>query len=536
MKKASTPSFILELPLRTTTSDESFILKQLNTGRQVYNACVGELIKRLDLMKQSKDYQRAVKIPKGKLGSVNQKTRTLAFAELNKRFKFTPYDISEYATDQIRDSWIGDHVNSRLTQTISARAFKTVQKKAFRIAKRVRFKGRNQFDSMEGNDNKTGLIFRDGILNFKELKIPCIIDEHDEYQKYGLKHRVKYCRIVRRKFGLKNRFYVQLILEGLSYKNPDNIIGTEEVGLDIGPSTIAYVGDTTAELKEFCPELKPDWRKKCRLQRKMDRSKRTMNPDNYNENGTIKKGRKGRKFWQQSNIYKRTRNALANHERKVAAHRNSLHGKLANEIIAVGVKIKTEKISYKAWQKMYGKSILMKAPSMIVNKIQRKAENAHGYLHEIPTYSTKLSQTCHICTVQVKKPLNQRWHRCCDIEIQRDLYSAYLAKCVDKTTDVLDIIKANKLWSSLEPVLNNAISRTEARVAEQLAANKSVNGRTHVPSSFGLAQRQSRSHIKPEKTTTKAIDDVIQNADESYREVVSKSGTPCLKTGEGSVE
>jgi len=73
MKKTSTPSFILELPLRTTTSDESFILKQLNTGRQIYNACVGELIKRLDLMKQSKDYQQAVKIPKGKLGSVIKK-------------------------------------------------------------------------------------------------------------------------------------------------------------------------------------------------------------------------------------------------------------------------------------------------------------------------------------------------------------------------------------------------------------------------------------------------------------------------------
>ena len=32
-------------------------------------------------------------------------------------------------------------------------------------------------------------------------------------------------------------------------------LGKEEIGLDIGPSTIAIVGESKAELKEFCEEV-----------------------------------------------------------------------------------------------------------------------------------------------------------------------------------------------------------------------------------------------------------------------------------------
>ena len=514
--KCTTPSFILELPLKVTSLDESIILTRFDIGRQVYNACVGESLKRLNLIQQSKNYKSAIKIPKGTKGSDNQQTRSKIFSKLNEEFGFREYDISEYAL-KLRSGWISKHLNSRLTQIISKRAFKAVQKKAFKKAKRVRFKSKNQFDSIEGNDNKTGLIFRNNTLNWNSLSIPCIIDKKNIYQEYGLNHDVKYCRVVRRKINQKNRFYLQLVLKGKPYQN--HPIGDEEVGLDIGPSTIAYVGDTTAELKQFCNTLKPEWRKKRILQRKMDRSRRATNPDNYNENGTIKRGRKGRKFWTQSRKYKETQNLHLEHERKLAAHRKSLHGELANEILSVGNKIKTEKILYKAWQKMYGKSVLMRAPSMIVDMIQRKAENAHGgYLHEIPTYSTKLSQTCHICGAQVKKPLNERWHICCDIKMQRDLYSAFLAKCVDKTIDSLDITRANYLWSGLEPILNNAISRVE-----QDAKQSAISGNL-VPASFGLAQRQSRSHFKPEITMTNISDVVIQYADESWKEVTVNAG------------
>ncbi len=44
-----------------------------------------------------------------------------------------------------------------------------------------------------------------------------------------------------------------------------------------------------------------------------------------------------------------------NAERRLAAHRKSLHGKLAHDIVSAGITICIEKTSFKGWQKQYGK-------------------------------------------------------------------------------------------------------------------------------------------------------------------------------------
>jgi putative transposase len=144
--------------------------------------------------------------------------------------------------------------------------------------------------------------------------------------------------------------------------------------------------------------------------------------------------------------------------------------------------------------------------------LKRKAENAGGCLNLFPTQTTRLSQICHICGKYVKKPLSQRWHICCDIEMQRDLYSAFLSKCVDVSTGSLDIARAKTLWPGLEPVLREAISR----------AYQSANGWRIIPASFGIGnRRQSGSPVKPEETVTEAADAVVRiNEDESRREVI----------------
>lgn len=498
--KSKTPSFITELPLKTTSADEATILVRLNTGRQLYHACLGETLNRLGLIQQSKEYQRIIKLPK-------TKERTEAFKNLNKDYGFTDYDIQHYATG-VRNSWIKEHVNSHIAQKLATRAFKAVQKKAFGIAKNVRFKRKNQFDSLEGKNNETGLRFKNNTLHWSGLEIPCIIDENNDLISYGLKHKVKYCRIVRRKINSINRFYVQLILEGTPYQNPNHKIGTEEIGLDVGPSTIAIVGDTQAYLKQFCSELISDQKAKRKLQRKLDRSLRATNPDNYNENKTVIKGKRFKK----SNRYKALSNKLAETERKLTAHRKSLHGKDINKIIAIGTRIQTERISYKGWQKRYGKSINLRAPSMFMNSLKRKAENAGGYLLDFSTRTTKLSQTCHICNTTTKKPLSQRWHTCCNINAQRDLYSAFLSKCVNVKTNTLDIVKANSLWQGTESLLSETISRV----------TQSTSSKKH-PASFGFNQRQSRSSVKPATIITEAMDVVIRDtiySDESHGEVI----------------
>jgi putative transposase len=133
--KNKTPSFVLELPLNTNPVQESTILVRLEAGRQLYNACLGEALKRLDLLRQSKEFQETRKLPRGK-------ARTRAFKDINKKFEFTQYDLHLYAIG-IRHSWIKEHINVHIAERIAARAFKAIQNKAFGKAKNIRFKGKN---------------------------------------------------------------------------------------------------------------------------------------------------------------------------------------------------------------------------------------------------------------------------------------------------------------------------------------------------------------------------------------------------------
>jgi putative transposase len=102
---------------------------------------------------------------------------------------------------------------------------------------------------------------------------------------------------------------------------------------------------------------------------------------------------------------------LAELQLVLAATRKQSHGKLANEILKLGTDIKTEKLSYGAFQRTFGKSVSRRAPGMFMVMLRRKAENAGGRIIEFPARSTKLSETCH-CGEVTKKPISKRQNVC----------------------------------------------------------------------------------------------------------------------------
>jgi putative transposase len=64
----------------------------------------------------------------------------------------------------------------------------------------------------------------------------------------------------------------------------------------------------------------------------------------------------GKKQWVFSAQYRALKVELADLQRVLAATRKRSHGKLANEILKLGTNIKAEKLSYKAFQRPFGKS------------------------------------------------------------------------------------------------------------------------------------------------------------------------------------
>jgi hypothetical protein len=79
---------------------------------------------------------------------------------------------------------------------------------------------------------------------------------------------------------------VQLALEGTPYHKPKHTVGTDTIGIDLGPSTIAIVPRVgQAALETLGAELAPDARAIRRLQRQMDRQRRAANPEHYERYG-----------------------------------------------------------------------------------------------------------------------------------------------------------------------------------------------------------------------------------------------------------
>jgi hypothetical protein len=256
----------------------------------------------------------------------------------------------------------------------------------------------------------------------------------------------------------------------------------------------------------------------------MDRQRRVANPDNYDCLGRVKKAGKQRLHWKTSKGYERTRRRKAEKERKLAAHRKSLHGKKVHEIIAVGTTIILEKISYKAWQKQYGKSVGLRAPGMFVEQLKRTVARTGGTLIEVPTGRSKLSQFCHGCGRCVKKPLSQRWHHCaCGVgPVQRDLYSAFLASTLDQDHLIPSCARAVIPWEGAEARLRAAHERVVQRAKE---------GQT-LPRSFGIPRVGARRPQSLSETTQEPALLARRGRLEAWK---CRSEPPLLQHGEPSV-
>ncbi|MBE0428023.1 MAG: hypothetical protein IBX72_15455 [Nitrospirae bacterium] len=159
------------------------------------------------------------------------------------------------------------------------------------------------------------------------------------------------------------------------------------------------------------------------LQRKTDRQRRANNPDNYNPDGTIKKGK--RLKWKRSKGYIETQAKIRELHRLVKETRKAALNELSSTLVALGCLFKTEKNKYKSWQSNYGKSVGSYAPSYFIKDVYSKAENAGNEAVKLPLKNA-LSQMC-VCGVKRKKNLSERLHSCeCGCISQRDILSAYL--------------------------------------------------------------------------------------------------------------
>nr|WP_027871183.1 hypothetical protein [[Eubacterium] cellulosolvens] len=191
--------------------------------------------------------------------------------------------------------------------------------------------------------------------------------------------------------------------------------------------------------------------------RGMDRSKRASNPQNYNDDGTVKKGCK---TWKYSNHYKKLRarhaelcriNAV---NRKLAINEDVNHLRSLGDVFVTEPK-NTSKLMKRAMEttkndkgrfnrkKRFGKSIKNRCPGGFQSNVEKKFKATGGTYIEVPN-NYRASQYDHTADDYIKKKLSDRFFKLRDgTEVQRDWYSSFLLYCYDPMTHDIDKNKCN---------------------------------------------------------------------------------------------
>ena len=402
-------------------------------------------------------------------------------ADIRRGYGLSEYQLHAYVSVQQRR--YKKFIDSDVAQKIASSVWRSVEKYLFDNGKCIHFRKYDEFESMEGKKNTSGMRFKDGRLQWRGQVIQPQI--RTDYDKEALRSRVKYCRIRRKPVGTKYHYYLQLILEGKPpVKHP---VGHGTAGLDIGTSTAAVVTGDSCRLTVLGSDTKDRSSQIRRIQRAMDRSRRATNPDNYLPDGTV---RKGAKKWIWSEHYKKLQFRKKSLERRYADAVNAGHHRLSNEIASKADTVYVEKMSFNGLarksksatkkadgrfrsRKRFGKSIGNHAPAVFLNILGNRLASGGGQLIKIDTISFRASQYNHVTDDYVRKKLSCRGSFVGGHYVQRDLYSAFLLRNSNDTGTAADRQKCTDSFPTF-------LMTHDACMDAFLAENKKF------PSSFGL--------------------------------------------------
>ena len=472
-------NFVVQFPLKTEKYQEDILNKRFEIGRKIYNSLVNVTQKKYKEMIKTKKYRKLLSSLSG-----NKKTDKSVWKQIDEIRK--QYGLSEYSFhEDIKQmqKHFKDNIDSFTAQKIATELWKSYDKLFYGNGKKVYYKKYGELNSLEGKSNKTGIRFKDNMVLWNGLEMPAVIDYDNDYEYQAVQSDICYCRIVRKFIRNKYKFYVQIVFKGnppvkVNTKTDEikHCVGNGDVGIDIGISTIAIASQSDVKILELADRVQNIENQKQKLLRKMDRSRRVTNPDNYNEDGTIRKQGSKKAIWNKSNHYKKYQNELKELYRKQTDIRKYQHECLANYIISLGNKVYVERMNFAGLQKRakntekndkgkfkrkkrFGKSLANKAPSMLLTIIDRKLKYFGEKLIEINTYEAKASQFNHFDKTYTRKSLSQRWNDFDGIKVQRDMYSAFLIMNITDDLKSFDVNKCNERFDNFYKLHNLEVNR-----------------------------------------------------------------------------
>ena len=418
--------FVLELPLQIEKYQADLLNKRYEQLRQLYNYVQGKLLRQYRYFEQMKEYQACKTIKEKRNFFRSQPFQINETLKGNK----TPFIVSfeEYSIKGFVEKLAQKPVGSNMTYAdlgfttyildhLGASIWAAWDKKLYDFkAKRISFKKYGELDSFSSRRKVVrGVVYFSGMeLHLDTMELAIKMNgkvgkgakfitlkmlhnpKHADYELWALKgsvNSVKVVKVVRKLVRNQYKYYVQLTIEG-EKPQKGRTLGKGNVGIDLGPTTVAVSGVNVVSIDKLGSKCDNIQKEITRLSRKIGRSRRANNPQNFNEDGTIKRGIK--LVWNDSKRYKELRRELAELRRKQAAIRKQQHIDRANALLKEGDTFIVENNPVKAWaaraketkvnektgkiqsKKRGGKSIGNHAPAMFVDILENKVKSLGG--------------------------------------------------------------------------------------------------------------------------------------------------------------
>lgn len=470
--RAQTPSYVVSTKVLLSESIIKRLEKSFRISNSAYNEVLSFGLKRFEALEQNSEYQEllearrpaveklaALKKAKKKDKALSKQVKNYndALFELRKAYGLTEFELHKYLAQQRKKPCSPyQQFNAGEIQVIGTQAYKTLEKVLFYQIKphKVRFRSKLDLDvSFRNRVNTTGTRLepsdkKDIAYRLYIHKASTFVDipvkAFNKYQQMSLlrSEKIKYVQIIRKTIRGKKVYYLQIVCQGFPPSKTTK--GNSVVGIDPGISTVAFASPSEVALVDLVPK-NITWKEKHlkRLDQRIERSRRTNNPECYKENGTIKKGAR---FKRPSNRQVRLRNRQRKVYRSLSEERKKLQGQLVARLVSQASIIRIEELGVKGLQKRsqdirinpktnrpyskkrFGKAIFRAAPGSFRAALETRASQLGIEFEVISPKDVRPSQYNHITQTFEKKSLSTRVYDLSDeyTGVQRDLYSAFL--------------------------------------------------------------------------------------------------------------
>ncbi len=470
----------LPLKIKLKPGDHELLDKRFRIMARIHNVMVKHAEKLLRILRRDKEYGRLLdEYLSCKDDETHKKEISGQLNVIRGSYGLSEKGLQAYA--KIQANKHKSHLSSQQVQKEASRVYKGVEDVLFGHGDDVHFKKETELLTISGKSPANGIKLYDRFHDFLPRGFErdgltdgvlwnghwfCIdVDYKDRYVLESLNNEVSYCEVMRKAFNDGWHYYINVILKG---EAPQKLVpGGSRMGIDPGTSTFAGVSETAAMLRELAPGVSGYEKEIYGIQQHIDRSKRRSNPENYNPDGTIKKGRHK---WTLSKSCRQALWDLRTLHRKKAAYVKQSHEELADEAVADSSVFIVEAMDYRALakrskkateksgktitvkkkdgtektvhknkrKKRFGHSIGARAPSSLLTILQRKCKQYGLLYYETDTRKFKASQYDHVKDEFIPCTLKDRTKIIGRTTVQRDLYSAFLNSCSNDMFDHAD--------------------------------------------------------------------------------------------------